>query len=48
MDVVIFHLSKEMQAKWNQTAALEFWNSVKGLPYGYHNFFFGWVRVEKP
>jgi len=43
MDVSIFHLSDANYAKFNQTAAIAWWNSVKGLPYGFHNFFFGWV-----
>ena len=32
-----------MRAKFNETAAWEFYNKTEGLPYGYHNFLFGWV-----
>jgi len=32
-----------MRAKFNTTAAYEWFKSVEGLPYGYHNFIFGWV-----
>jgi len=36
-------LSPEYAAKYNATSALEFFNTVEGLNYGYHNFLFGWV-----
>ncbi|CDW80089.1 UNKNOWN [Stylonychia lemnae] len=36
-------LSPEARAKFNETAAREFFNQTEGLPYGYHNFLFGWV-----
>lgn len=35
-------LSPEARAKFNETAAIEFFKSTEGLPYGYHNFLFGW------
>lgn len=28
---------------FNETAAYEWFKTVEGLPYGYHNFLFGWV-----
>ena len=36
-------LSPEARAKFNETAAREFFNKTEGLPYGYHNFLFGWI-----
>eukprot|EP01102_Stenamoeba_stenopodia_P002443 TRINITY_DN12267_c0_g1_i1.p1 TRINITY_DN12267_c0_g1~~TRINITY_DN12267_c0_g1_i1.p1 ORF type:complete len:497 (+),score=105.98 TRINITY_DN12267_c0_g1_i1:70-1560(+) len=41
--VALLRLSEEYQSKFNQTAAEEFFLSVEGMPYGYHNYFFGWV-----
>lgn len=39
-------LSPEAKAKFNETAAIEFFKSTEGLPYGYHNFAFGWFDTE--
>ena len=39
-------LSPEARAKFNETAAQEFFFQTEGLPYGYHNFLFGWVDTE--
>lgn len=36
-------LSPEARAKFNETAAIEFFKQTEGLPYGYHNFLFGWM-----
>lgn len=36
-------LSKESRAKFNETAAHEFFQKTVGLPYGYHNFLYGWI-----
>ena len=36
-------LNAEARARFNETAAQEFFNQTEGLPYGYHNFLFGWV-----
>jgi len=36
-------LAPEYQAIFNETAAIEWFKTVEGLPYGYHNFLFGWV-----
>lgn len=41
--VVYMPLSEKMRAAYNETAATEFFNTVQGLPYGYHNFLYGWV-----
>lgn len=44
-DFAVAHLplSDEMRKKFNHTSATEFFNRVQGLPYGYHNFLYGWV-----
>ena len=34
-------LSPEARARFNETAAQEFFFKTQGLPYGYHNFLFG-------
>jgi len=36
-------LSPENRAKFNSTSAYEFFQTVQGLPYGFHNFLFGWI-----
>jgi hypothetical protein len=36
-------LSPEARARFNETAAQEFFLKTEGLPYGYHNFLFGWI-----
>lgn len=36
-----------MRNKFNNTAAVEWFKTVEGLPYGYHNFLFGWIDTEK-
>lgn len=41
--VAYLPLSDEMRAKFNETSAMEYFNKVQGLPYGYHNFLYGWV-----
>jgi hypothetical protein len=40
-------LSDESRAKFDSKKALEWFESVEGLPYGYHNFLFGWIDTEK-
>ena len=42
-NVAVLPLSPESRAKFNVTAAVEFFKRVEGLPYGYHNFLFGWL-----
>jgi hypothetical protein len=36
-------LSPEARDLFNETAAQEFFFKTQGLPYGYHNFLFGWI-----
>lgn len=40
-------LSPEARAKFNETAAQEFFYQTEGLPYGYHNFLFGWIDTAE-
>lgn len=35
----------DIRAKLDITKAAEFFRSVEGMPYGYHNFVFGWLDV---
>lgn len=41
MQVVHLPLSPEVEKRFNVTAAINFFNSVEGLPYGFHNQFTG-------
>jgi len=41
--VIHLPLTDEAAAKFDNDKALEFFSTVEGLPYGYHNFLFGWV-----
>jgi hypothetical protein len=41
--VALLRLSPENQAIFNETAAIEFFYENEGLPYGFHNFLFGWI-----
>jgi len=40
-------LSADSRAKFNETAAIEFFLEMEGLPYGYHNFLFGWIDTAE-
>lgn len=42
-NVVVLPLAPEYRAIFNETAVIEWFKTVEGLPYGYHNFLFGWV-----
>jgi hypothetical protein len=43
MNVAVLPLSEESRKKFNVTKAVEFFKISEGLPYGYHNFLFGWI-----
>jgi len=45
-NVVHLPLSPAVAKKFNATAAIEFFNSVEGLPYGFHNLFTGWIDTH--
>jgi hypothetical protein len=36
-------LSPEARANFNETAALDFFLTKEGNPYGYYNFLYGWI-----
>jgi hypothetical protein len=36
-------LSPQYRDMYNATAAYEYFLTVQGMPYGYHNFLFGWI-----
>jgi hypothetical protein len=40
-------LSDEARAKFNETAAQEFFFKTQGLPYGYHNFIYTWIDTPE-
>jgi len=46
-NVVHLPLTAEARAKFNETAAQEFFFSTEGMPYGYHNFLFGWIDTTE-
>ncbi|EGR27832.1 hypothetical protein IMG5_188030 [Ichthyophthirius multifiliis] len=46
-NVALLPLREEIRAKFNNKAASEWFKKVEGLPYGYHNFLFGWIDTEK-
>ena len=46
-NVVHAPLNEENRAKFNTTAALEFFSTVEGLNYGYHNMLWGWIDTIK-
>ncbi len=41
--VSLMPLREDLQAKWSDEAAQAFIESRLGMPYGYHNFLFGWL-----
>ena len=45
--VAILPLKDEHRAKFNRTAATEWFESVEGMPYGYHNFLFSWIDTPE-
>jgi hypothetical protein len=47
-DYHVSHLSltEEARARFNETAVKEFFFRTEGLPYGFHNFLYGWVDSE--
>lgn len=46
-NVAILPLRDDIRAKFNNTAAVEWFKKVEGQPYGYHNFIFGWIDTAK-
>ena len=46
-NVVHMPLNSDARAKFNETAAIKIFLEMEGLPYGYHNFLFGWMDTSK-
>ena len=44
-NVVWLPLSEASQQKFDVQAATDWFNAHEGLPYGYHNFLFGWINT---
>jgi hypothetical protein len=42
----VLPLKAELRAKYNETAAYEWFRTVEFLPYGYHNFLFSWIDTK--
>jgi hypothetical protein len=40
-------LSEEQRTKFDEKAAIEWFYKVEGLPYGYHNFLYGWIDTPE-
>lgn len=45
--VVHMPLSDEYRAKFDEKKAIEWFYQVEGLPYGYHNFLYGWIDTPE-
>lgn len=41
--IALLPLHPDMRAKFNETAAWEYAQSMNGKPYGYHNMLFSWI-----
>jgi hypothetical protein len=46
-NVILLPLKEEVRTKFNVNKAIEFFKSVEGLNYGFHNFIFSWLDTEK-
>lgn len=42
-NVVVLPLKDEYRAIFDEAAVYEYFTTVEGMPYGYHNFLFGWI-----
>jgi len=40
-------LKSEVAARFDNDAAYKFFKTIEGVPYGYHNFLFGWLDTAK-
>ncbi|CAK9263009.1 unnamed protein product [Sphagnum jensenii] len=45
--VVLLPMHHDLRARFNQSAAWEYAQSMNGLPYGYHNMIFSWIDTWK-
>ena len=46
-NVAVLPLTEASRRRFNLTAAEQFFKASEGLPYGYHNFLFGWIDTPK-
>ncbi|KAG6685740.1 hypothetical protein I3842_12G127500 [Carya illinoinensis] len=44
--IALLPLHPDMRAKFNETAAWEYAQSMDGKPYGYHNMIFSWIDTK--
>jgi|Transcript_37401 hypothetical protein len=42
-NIALLPLKPEVRAKFNETAVYDWFKTVEGMPYGFHNFLFGWI-----
>ena len=42
-NIAVLPLKEEVRAAFNSTSAFNWFKTVEGLPYGYHNFAYGWI-----
>ena len=47
MHVAVLPLSKKYQDKFDNDAAVEWFKTLEGYPYGYHNFLFSWLDTPE-
>lgn len=45
--MILLPLKKEAQQKFDEKKAQEWFFETEGLPYGYHNFLFGWMDTPR-
>ena len=41
--MTVLPLSKESAKKWDNDKAVEWFKTMEGYPYGYHNFLLSWL-----
>lgn len=46
-NVIVVPLKPSARAKFNETAVYEEFKAYEGLPYGYHNFIYGWFDTAR-
>jgi hypothetical protein len=46
-NVIVVPLKASARAKFNETAVYEEFKAYEGLPYGFHNFIFGWLDTGR-
>lgn len=45
--VTVLPMREEIRAKFDNKKAVDFFNETAGLPYGYHNFLYGWIDTPR-